>query len=265
MEALKLPFGSDGHTTQLIDVDGTMLYPRSVYSIMEALRLQDKGCVTIADADLVSLQRFKDVMYQAIAYGSNRDMHGGTTISRLGIKKLTGATVNTQRARERRLRMEVQPNIAELVLPKESIDPVMDTWRIVRSFDSRHRPDISPTAFQIRNTYYSVGTPVTHLLESHSVRDAVSASVQPVLQPEYGVQSLRQTFNFIPDLELVRDLLAKNVAIDVAAGHFYHPLTGERYGRWIRFEPYAECTDADLQAGLNYAAQLREQTAVEEW
>jgi hypothetical protein len=190
-------------------------------------------------------------------------MQGGTTISRLGIKKLTGAAVNTQRARERRLATGVQQNIAELVLPRASIDPVMATRRIVRSFDSRRCPDFSPTAFQIRNTYYSVGTPVTHLLESYSVCDAVPARLQPVLQPEYGVQSLRQTFNFIPELETVRDLLAKNVAIDVAVGYFCHPLTGERYGRWLRFEPSVECTDADLLAGLNYAAQLLEQIAVD--
>src|SRR5215213_3825352 len=76
LRALKLPFGSDGHTTQLVDVDGAMLYPRSVYAIMEALRLADKGCVTIVDADLVKLQRFKDVIYGAVAYGSNRDSHG---------------------------------------------------------------------------------------------------------------------------------------------------------------------------------------------
>jgi hypothetical protein len=260
MCALTRPFGSDGHTTQLVDVDGTMLYPRSVYCICEALGLEDKGTVTIVDADLVSLQRFKDLMYETVAYGSNRDILGGTTISRLGIKKLTGAVVNTQRARERRLGVGVQPNITELVQAKQCTDEVVHAIRMELLYRSRHRPDVGPYAFQMRNTYYGAGTLVSQLIGSYTLRDAVLASSQPVLQPEYGVQAQRQTFNFIPDLETVREILAKNVAIDVAAGHFCHRWTRVRYGRWIRFEPSFAYTDAELQAGLNYAAESLEQT-----
>jgi hypothetical protein len=263
IRALKLPFGWDGQTTHLIDIEGVFLYPRSVYSISEVLRLEDKGSVTIGAVDLVSLQRFKDLMYDAVGYGSNRDVNGGSTISRIGIKKLTGATINTQRARERRLMIEMQINIAELIPAKEVSDPVVHEARMGLLFGARHRPDVASLAFQIRNTYYSKSMPVTQLIGSYAVRDAVSASLQPVLQPEYGVQSYRQTFNFVPALELVRELLAKNVPIDVSVGHFHSALRGERYGRWIRFEPSFAYTDRELQAGLDYAVQLLEEMAGE--
>ena len=199
--------------------------------IVAELELSNCGTITLDAADLADFERFKLVIYAGLGYSQNRDGDGGTTISRQGIEKLTGASKWTQRRREKKLGIVKRENFAQVAIPRQ--DRKGDTARTLRQRYGRRVRQHLGDVVQIRNTYYAKGQAASLLHEPRTVAGE-HASAGP-LHPELGQRSYRQMFpDGAPTIEVARALVDAGVDVDVRLGEIARADTGEIVGLFTR-------------------------------
>jgi len=145
---------------------GKVLVRHSFKKMLTELRLMDLGTAIIRREALCSIEEFRVALSEVVyRYGGETqgNVDGWWTVSREGIRKLTGMSISTQKRREIALKIEVRENHAILAEPSAQEYAKYGVRVKQRSFTPDNR-DI-----QIRNSYRTHGKYVVSIRLSDEV------------------------------------------------------------------------------------------------
>lgn len=250
-----------GQPTQLATIVGrgrnVVFVRRPAAAVCDELGMRNMGFVSIPKSELRSLPALRRSLYQAVAFTRNTNADDSVTISRAGLRKLTGVSTRTQQRYEQQLAIVVRENITLVHFARRSAYQQARTMRELggQRVDDGH--------IQIRNSYFAAVESISHASATDYVHRESAASAKR-FYPELGQYATRQCYtDHVPTLKTARAVLAQGLNLDIYIGTAVDTATGTvlgRYGRLLHDEPYS---DSDLQSILTgftrydryYAAQ----------